>query len=315
MICSCPKCAAQIDKDLAEIPENGTATQCPQCKSRLLIARESFAKRAYRQAGDINCVKCGNKLGHELHCPACGELYPDYFVTEVPDIARKQARKIIETFKNLKDFSFEWGTSSTTPQPGYTPQRRALVITPKSAGKPRKVIWSVASLIVVVALVAIGVWHYKQQKAEQIYAANFVKVLYIVKTGTDQSLAACEKISGDWKTKMAEGRSIVPRLSAEDDSDLSNIAQELDKRKVGINLPPKKFATAYEKLEKLNGIFAKARALAMAPPGSPSSLSESANKLAGEFKAASQELKAGLSTELAAELAKGRTKYRGLREF
>ena len=306
MICACPKCTARNEVDLAEIPEGGTSTNCTACKARFLITRESIAHRAYRKAEDAHCAKCGNDLGSSLHCPSCGELYPDYFVAEAPDVARKQARKIVEAFSSLKDLSFEWGAKPKSV-PRYT--SRAKSVTPVSREKSRKFAMVVSGLMLLVVAVASGGWFYMQNKAQQQYAENYIKALYGVKSGMEYGLKACSKISEEMKSR---GNA---RISPEDEIKMGKVKDEVDKIMQKLKDPPGKFGQANEKLTKLYEIYKSVYILAISPTGSSARISGVASKAESEFRQGTQELKSSLPEELSEALKKGKNKYRGLRDL
>jgi len=306
MICACPKCAARNEVDLAEIPEGGTATNCTACKARFLITRESIAHRAYRKAENAHCAKCGNDLGSSLHCPSCGELYPDYFVAETPDVARKQVRKIVDAFSGLKDLSFEWGAKPKAVT-GHT--SRAKSVTPASREKSRKFAMVAAGVMLLVVVVASGGWFYMQHKAQQQYAENYIKALYGVKSGMEYGLTACSKISEEMKSRGSA------RISPEDEIKMSKVKDEVDKIMQKLKDPPGKFGQANEKLTKLYEIYKSIYTLAISPAGSPARISGVASKAESEFRQGTQELKSSLPEELSEALKKGKNKYRGLRDF
>ncbi len=306
MICACPKCAARNEVDLAEIPEGGTTTNCAACKARFLITRESIAHRAYRKAEDAHCAKCGNDLGSSLHCPSCGELYPDYFVAEAPDVARKKIRKIADAFSSLKDLSFEWGAKPKGVS-GYASKAKS--VTPVSREKSRKFAMIAAGVMLLVAVVASGGWFYLQHKAQQQYAENYIKALYGVKSGMEYGLTACSKISEEMNSR---GNA---RISPEDEIKMSKVKDEVDKIMQKLNNPPGKFDQANDKLMKLYEIYKSIHTLAISPTGSPARISGVASKAESEFRQGTQELKNSLPEELSAALKRGKSKYRGLRDL
>lgn len=306
MICACPKCAVKNEVDLAEIPEGGTSTHCTACKTRFLITRESIAHRAYRKAEDAHCAKCGNDLGSSLHCPSCGELYPDYFVAEAPDVARKKIRKIVEAFSSLKDLSFEWGAKPKAVS-GYASKARSA--TPVSREKSRKFAFAAVGVTLLAAVIVLGGWYYMHQKAQQQYAENYIKALYGVKSGMEYGLTACSKISEEMKARGSA------RISPEDEIKMGKVKDEVDKIMQKLHDPPGRFDQANEKLVKLYEIYKSVHALAVSPAGSAARISGVASKAENEFKQGTQELKSGLPEELSEALKKGQSKYRGLRDI
>jgi hypothetical protein len=306
MKCTCPKCKAEIQLDLPPLTEEGTSSPCPECKTRLHVYNESFAARALRKVGEISCLKCGNELGHSIHCPSCGVLYPDYFVVS---IGRRRVRKV----KTIREFrASKAGRSElVAPRPGAAPLSAAQ----KPGTNTSKILLITVSLVVLAIVVSLGIRAYQQHNAESQYTANYFRALYCIKTAADRSLKTCAKISVDWKGNLDAGRNVDPHISVQDEADLNKVRGEIEKYMQKLNPPPGKFITANEKLANLNGVYTKLHSLAIAPSGSLQSFTESASKLDSEYKKAAQELKASLPEKLAEELNKAKVKYKGLRDL
>lgn len=314
MNCSCPKCSAQIVIDLSQIPEGEASNTCPECKSHYVLTRESFARRAYRKKGDINCAECGELLGHTLHCPECKSLYPEYLVAEFPDAARKRASQKRDLFSSLKIISFEW-RPKTTPTSGYKPLRKDSARTPKTASLKRKKVIAAVTALVILALTAIGVSFYLQNQAKKQYAATYVMALYGIKTGTDLSLKACAKISADWRAKVDAGQTSPPRIMSEDEVKLTKVRAQTDKYLQKMTKPPSIFAKANENITRLNEIYVKLQSAALNPSSTLSGFDSLVNKSDNDFKLVAIDVKKDLSAELLTEFEIGKSKYRGLKEF
>ena len=314
LICSCPKCSAKIELEFTQIGENATSQSCPACKTRYVLNRESFARRASRKAGEINCAYCGGQLDHSQYCPSCKALYPDYYAAESPDAAKKRARRNRDLFGSLKSFSFEWG-SSRAPSVDYQPVLMDSEPWQESADLKKKYIVPGVSAVVIVALIAIGVSFYNHAKAKRQYAASYVNALYAIKTGADLGLTICGKITSEWATKDHSGQSVPPLGTVDDENQLNLVKAQADKYLQKLNDPPKAFAESNEKLLKLNGLFVKLHAAALKPSGTVTNFAELTQKTGSDFKVASEDLKKNLPTELSAELAIAKTKYRGMRDF
>jgi hypothetical protein len=287
MTCPCPKCTAPIEQDQSKILDEESTVACPACKAKVLLVRESFARRAYRKSGEIQCSECGNPLGDFVNCPSCGALYPDDIVADTPEAVRRRKRssKRWEPFKGLE---FSLRPTQRGGDTGYVPQRVASG-TPDvvaSTGS-RNILIGVISLVIGLAVLAGGVGAYHNYQTKRRYAENYTKALYVY----------------------------TPRPSAEDVVRLGKVKGQVDNLMQKVQHPPGTFAAAGERLMKLNGVYGKAHALALAPPGSQSAFRESTAKLQDDFTRAAQELKSTLPEPLAEELKKAQLKYKGLRDL
>lgn len=309
MICSCPKCTNEIELDVAEIPEAGKPISCQACKARFEIVRESFAGRASRKAGEIYCIKCGNSLGHTLHCPGCDILYPDYYVVETAEARRqKQRQKRWASIKEL-NFSFTADTTSIVAG-GYSPERSTGVAASPNVTKARRnMIVIVAGLAIVVALTASGVKMYKQHKLERKYAMFFTKTLYTIKSGTDYSLLVSDKT-----IKQANDKGIL-RITAEDEASLNKVKGIADQHLQQLKEPPTKYTNANESFGKVYAAYAKLHSTVVAPSGTTQSFSDAVAQYDNNFRQAAKELKANLPEELSQDLKNATVKYKALADF
>ncbi len=306
MTCSCPKCHAQIEVDLSKIPESGTFTPCPECKSRFWVNKETYARRALIKEGRIYCDICGKELDHIIVCSACGVMYPDYYLVQASKPPRRQVEK-----PDL--FSLSFTLKPATPTYAYTYTYTAAK---KSSVRTPKVLLKRAGLLALVALLGAGMAYlYHLNQVEKQYAKNYMRALYTIKTGTDLSLNTCEKISAQWKTKMDAGQSFVPRISEEDESRLNTVKTATDSFMQKLNETPKKFINTKEKLANLYGVYTKAHTLAVAPSGSLSGFTGLTSKSQDDFNVAVKELKGSLPTELSEELQIAKVKYKGLKDI
>ena len=316
MTCSCPKCAAKIELDIQQIPEDGTTITCPGCKASFQITHESVARRAYRKPDETHCIKCGNHLGNSVHCPACGTAFADYFVAETPEEARKRAKKSAEALRSLKNSSFEWKIKpAPSPRYQYTPRRPTPRVTEKPQKKSPRLALAVISLIVVVASAAAGYTMYSHSQARRQYAEVYFKALYAIKAGTDLNLKSCTRIADSWQASLNTGQNFAPRLTPQEEARLPEVKTQADKLILKLQEPPAKYAQSKEKLDKLNGIYSRSYALAFSRPASLANFSDSVNKVESDFKQTSQELKSTLPEELKEELQSATAKYRALRDF
>jgi hypothetical protein len=308
MTCSCPKCSANIEVDLSRISDKGTFLPCPECKGRFWINKESYARMALKKDGNTYCDQCGKKLDHRIVCSSCGIMYPDYYLVQASRPPRRQIEK-----PNL--FSLSFSLKPVKPTYAYTPTYTGTAAKEYRTVAPRPLlkVVGIAAIIILITLGVNALFHKK--KAEQQYAKNYIRALYIIKSGTDISIDTCSKISTEWKTNMSAGQNSVPRIKKEDETRLNSIKQSTDKYMQIINNPPKKFIEPKEKLANLYGLFLKANTLAIAPSGSLSGFTNSVNNSQNEFNSAVQLLKKSLPPELSAELKIAKNKYKGFKDI
>ena len=306
MTCSCPKCHAQIEVDLSKIPESGTFTPCPECKSRFWVNKETYARRALIKEGRIYCDKCGKELDHIIACSACGVMYPDYYLVQASKPPRRQVEK-----PDLFSMSFTLKPATPTYSYAYT-----YTGAKKSSVRTPKVLLKRVGLLALVALLGAGMAYlYHINQVEKQYAKNYMRALYTIKTGTELSLNTCAKISAQWKTKMDAGQGSVPRISEEDVSRLNTVKTATDSFMQKLNETPKKYIDSKEKLTNLYGVYTKVHTLAVAPSGSLSGFTGLTSKSQDDFNVAVKELKGSLPTELSEELQIAKVKYKGLKDI
>lgn len=303
MMCSCPKCAAEIELNTAGISEEGSYAPCPECKSRFWIGKESFARRALQKEGKLYCDACGKELGCLTVCTGCGVVFPDYYLLQMSKPQRRQVEKA--------KFSWSFGSSSKPAKQTYSIPQKSTSVTPLS----RKFLVRAACLVVFAALSALGVYLYQQNKMESEYALNYVRALYGMKSGTDFCLKTCVTVSADWKAKADAGQRFVPHIAADDESHLNEVKDQVDKMRQKMEKPPQKFRKADEAFAKLYSVYVRLNALTVTPPSSLPNFTDSVTKLDSEFKTSAQELKAALPAELSKALEKARTKYSGMKDF
>jgi hypothetical protein len=279
----------------------------------VLILRESFARRAYRKTGEICCAECGSQLGNSVNCPSCGALYPDYIVADTPDAVRKRKRASTkwEPFKGLE---FSLRPSRRGDESTYVPQYVAAGTTDGAPAGSRNLVVGLVALVIGIALLAGGVGAYNHHQKTKRYAATFVATLYAIKSGVELSTDVSMKVTGEWKKKEDAGLPYQPRPAVDDEARLNRLKGEVDRLMQKMQ-PPAKFAAVNEQLVRLNGMYGRAHALALAPAGSRAEFRESATKLQGDFMKAARELKGALPPRLAEEFKKGQARYIGLRDL
>ncbi len=304
MTCTCPKCQAQIDIDVSQLPGNGTFTPCPECKSRFWVNNETYARMALRKEGSIYCDRCGNELTHSIVCSGCGVMYPDYYMVQ----SSKPPRRQVEKSSFLPSFSLRPAkqhyayTSYTGPE--------------KTRPLPSKALPMRLGLATLLVLVAAGIgYFYYVKKTEQIYAKNYMRALYIIKSGTDITLNTCAEISSDWQKNMDQGQNAAPHISTDVESRLNRIKDSSDRYMQILKKSPKKFVKSNEKLARLYAVYITTYNLAVSPSGSMANYNSLANKSQNDFNVALQELKGSLAPQLSSELQVAKAKYKGLRDI
>jgi hypothetical protein len=306
MTCSCLKCHAQIEVDLNKIPENGTFTSCPECKGRFWINRESYSRMALKKDGNTYCDQCGTELDHKIVCTACGVMFPDYYLLQASRPPRRQVEK-----PDLFSLSFSLKPAKPTYSYTYTSASAK-----ESYVRPQRSVFKITGIVAVIILIAIALgFFYQNKKAERMYAVNYMRTLYTIKTGMDISENLCQKVSNDWKTNLNEGQDYVPIINTVDESHLNRVKDATDRFIKKLNKPPKKFVGSNNKLINLYGVYTKAYEIAVTPTGSLSSFSSSASKTQNDFNAAIKDLKQSLPKELSDELKVAQNKYKGFKDI
>ncbi len=303
MNCSCPKCKAPIELDQSQLPEDESTITCTACNTRFLVYRESFACRALRKSGEIYCAKCANELGPLLHCSACGALQPEYFVVA---LHRKRVREKIAI---KADAAYKPGTIK---RPSFKPLSRPHVDSKETTKLSTKTLKIAGAMVVIAVVIAVSIGYYYHAKAGKQYSASLITALYGIKSGTDMSLKTCSKISTEWKSKLSSGSSLEPRLTPQEESDLTTVKIEIDAAMQKLNPPPQNLTKTIEKLANLNDIYNKIVALAISPQGSLSTFTDSTTKLENDFNRVAQEFKATLPADLREELRNSTKKYKNL---
>jgi hypothetical protein len=312
MKCTCPKCSAEIELPLTEVPEEGTSTSCPACKGNFSVHRESFGGRAARKSGEISCSACGEILGPQLHCRNCGVPFPDLVVFGQSRMGARKKAAVVKLksspFKKQKPMMELPSLEMAMKDGAQAPKR------PQAARRriPARTVALVSVLLLIIAAV-VGSSIYLKKKKESEYAKNFVLVAYGIQVGTDRCDRACQKLAAEWKTRTDAGQAFTPRLNIEDEKELSRINDKLDSVKASLPPEPEKFGNSRDKLARLEGSYNKIRSVATSPGNSLAAFNDSVNKADADYKAAANEFKSGLPPELMDELKAGSLRFRGLR--
>lgn len=318
----CPLCAGIVGAAIAQVPEAGLVSVCPSCTKKIHIIRESSACRARQKPFGMNCAHCGKPLGKQAHCHSCGVLFPDFFVAIDPDAARRKARSEYYSKKwaAIKEFNLSFkpaleGRSKDAAPVRYAPGRAGTAATGKSAMATRTFAVRAFFLIAAVALIVGGIFAYRSHKAGQVYADNYIKALYCIKTGVDTNIRTCASWKSEWESAGVSGRSPALRISGKDEAKTARLRGEIDKYMQTLSEPPKKFVQANDSLVKMHAIYLTSERLVKSKPTSPQMLGTSIENLTKTMGQATQTLKATLPELLKRELAAAKLKYRGLQDF
>jgi hypothetical protein len=312
MTCTCPKCHAIIELDLPEVTDTGATAACPACNTRFNLYRESFGARALHRSGEISCASCGSILGPQMHCASCGAQFPDYLVASV---GRRKVRKEGKKLQ-LRTSPFPKRTSAVNQVPtlemSMRPEVAATARIPSSSKYPKPLVM-VSCALVLVALIAGGSAWYLKNKAEKVYAKNFVLATYCLQTGIEKAVKSSVRISTDWKLKQASGQTYIPRPSVVEERDFTIIDNKLNPALQDLTVAPAKFAGCAEKLNKFKGVYAKLHTLVVTPGNSLSNFTDTASKADAEYQQAIKEFKSGMPDEMIKELNNASLKFKILR--
>lgn len=318
----CPKCANKTEIDLTLVPEGGFVTTCSSCNKQIHIIRESCACRAKRKSFEISCANCGNQLDQHAHCHSCGILFPDYFVTVNPEDARRKARSELLNkqwaFIRSLNFTFKpaFEGSSHDITHAYTPSARTFkTATAAPRLLSRRFALLAIFLFIATVLVATGVYAYNSYNSGQIYADNYIKALYCIKTGADTNIGASSSLKTEWESASASGRSFSPRIVIKDEAKSIKLRSEIDKYMLRMSKPPKKLLQANESLTSIHKIYLDSEVLVASKPRSLQELASSVDSLNKKISLASQGLKSTLPDSLKKELEIAKSKYRGMKDF
>lgn len=321
MECLCPKCSETTAIDLAEMPEDGFVAHCSACNATLHVVRESCACRAKRQSHEICCANCGSRLDQRVHCASCGVMYPDYLVLINPDDVRRRARKdfIVKKWAALRDleFSFRPVRSGSSKEAAhlYVPQKFADDELADKSLVTRKLAAISLGIIVTIALVAAGVFAYTAHQREKLYAQNYFKAIYGIKTGVDTNLKTCLAMKAEWEKAANTGMRYSPLVSTNDEMKSAKLRGEIDKIVKLMDEPPKKLAPTKDRLLAMYTIYLESDALINSKPNSLQEFSTTIDNLDKKMKVASNDVKSNLPDSLKEELQNARLKFRGMGDF
>lgn len=289
MTCSCPKCNASIDIDLAHIPSAGHYTPCPSCKSRFWAQKESFINRAFKKEGQIYCINCDAELGLSHICTQCSTLLPDYCLVQRTKPPRRKEESTGFSF----DFSFSAGGGGASSS----------VSAKRSSSGSKALYVKIAILLVVVAGAVFGGVYYKKDKEESTYVKNYVRALNGIKTCADT----------DFNVFIKMRENVGYGLSSQEIDKINNAKTEVDSRIALLAKVPKKYLQQNEKILSLNDVYGKLHALVLSP--SASSSIDNAMLLETNFNKSALELKSVLTSDITAEIKKSSSRYKNMEIF
>jgi hypothetical protein len=319
MDCICPKCSGKVEIDLDEILDSGFATTCPACNKQIHVIRESAACRARRKSNEISCAVCGKTLDHQAHCHSCGTLFPDYFVSINPDDAKNKARKDFfqKKLADIKELS--QSVFQRNSQDAHSDYASSIQTTGTSKGiselVSRKYLTLAIALVIGIGLAATGAFVYKSYTKGKVFAENYIKALYCIKTGVDTNLKTLATLKTEWESAVVAGRGFTLNVNSKEEQRGVKLRSEIDKLMQMLTEPPEKFVQALTGLQAIHKIYLDSEALVKSKANSPRELGLSVDGLIEKMGQSSKDLKSNLPDKLKTELENAKIKYRGLSAF
>ncbi|MDD2898836.1 MAG: hypothetical protein PHI31_09005, partial [Desulfuromonadaceae bacterium] len=166
-----------------------------------------------------------------------------------------------------------------------------------------------------VVLLTGGIFAYKSYVSAQMYAENYIKALYCIKTGADANLKKGMSNKAQWESAIAAGRSFSPVSNTVEETKAVKLRTEVEKYMQLINEPSSKFTKAHSNLKEFYKVYVDTETLPQSKPGSVLELSRLIDNLNKKMSQTSQDLKSSLPESLKQELEKARLKYRGMNDF
>ena len=269
MKCLCPKCSTSIQIEEPLAPEKGEFTNCPECNGKFWVHRESFALRAFKKDGKIFCSHCGEEPGTDFYCQACFKLYPDYWVVQASKPAQRKIHRASDSPLALSKPKGYAAMGLRKPGAG-----------PSESRSKKSIFMPIASVILAIVLVVVGVNFYLNKQVEQEFVDNFVLTLYGIKSGTEASLKELDK--------MMDAQRV---LDSNEIGRLEKIKAEIDEYRQKLESPPEKFQSSTEKLSKYYNVYSSLQDLAITSsgrsanlPGQIKTLEDSVSKAEGDLK-------------------------------
>lgn len=309
----CPKCDVIIEMPGQEASAAGSPGNCPECKQKYWIHRESFMLRAYKKQGRVYCFNCGSELGSDNLCRSCGSLCPDYCVVQSSKPVVRKQQKVRVSFRPARRPKTSARARKAPAVVKTAPAAQEVASSEVHKRSANKSLLAYAALAVMLLILVGGMTKvYLEQKVNQKYAKDFIVALYGIKSGADLSLGAMDAIATEWQN-AENSLTVAPRPSKKDLDRLTVVKTKINTALSALDESPEKFADAKKNLMNLHRIYGEIYALNTSMPGSPETLTESLRKLEADFFKTAKTLKNSMPEELQEELQASVAKYRNLR--
>jgi hypothetical protein len=319
MECICPSCSGKTNIDMSVMPENKLKITCASCSKQMYVIRESGACRAKRKLAEMHCANCGNQLDHHVYCRTCGKSFPDYFIMVNPDEVRSKTRKNLYNQLLQKIAKFNVSFNPSFESTSHHETHRHSPVRHTTGSKPglssRRYLTSGISLVVLIMLLAGGMFAYNSYKIEKMYAENYIKTLYCIKTGLDANFKKCLAQKAEWESAGASGRNFTLGINALEEAKNVKLRVEIDKYLNTLAKTPKKYSNARMSLKNYHQVYLDTEMLLKERAESLSEFSSSIDTLDKKANQVKQEIKSDLPGQLNQELDKARIKYKSLKEF
>jgi len=306
MICSCPKCNAQIEFDPTVILAEGLFDRCSECHTHFVIRKDSFAKRALFKGDEISCTECGEHPGSSIHCQNCHAIYPDFLVIEITSATKKQLGKILSYFDILKSLNI--GSSAKPSLETYSDS-------PAKAGKPKdikplgKLLQSAIAIATILFLLAGGGYYWYQDKIATAYTQNYVRALLGLKIARDYELTVSNRVANDMKVGG------LSTLTAAEKKATTSAKTDVDTLIQRIGEAPAQFTASYNAIKQLNETYTMLHATVTSPVGMSDTYAASVKQMDDKFKASARALKTTLPEKITVQLAASTKKHKQLQDF
>lgn len=317
MVFACLKCAAKVTVAFPETAVARLEQACPSCAAKVVVVRESSAQRASRKTGDIYCAGCSRIQGPQLHCCGCGRFCPDYYLVEDPKEAQRKAKEARSN--NFKLAMANLRAAFTRRHDKHEELHHEAAHHGAGVGallKNRKVLYALAAAVALLLIGGISAFMYVKHKQEQQYIVNYVKAVYALHAGMEDIKAGMAKTAREWQAATEGGRMYTPKPDSDTSIKLAKtvtasakLMQQLQQK------TPKKYEQPHARLMAFQAQFNATQTAFMNPPASFTLFSRQIEDADAAIKQKSQELKAALPQELAAELDEARKRYRGFAGF
>ena len=303
MIFTCPKCKAENQLDVADIPSESSSIKCSACNTNLEMRKESFARRALYKSSEISCAECGNPPGTSIYCQNCHAIYPEILVIETSSAAKKQLGKIIASLNLLKNFKIG---PSKSHQESYSTAPLQGKGKGKLPGQPAQL---AVILLVLFVAAATGGYFWYQNKIATEYSQQYVRALLGVKSARDLEINISTRVAASLKAGIPGGMTGAELKSA------ASAKTDVDTLMKRVGKVPEKFTASNDALNKLYDSYTKLHAATTTTAGTSDTYAAEVKKGDDAFKKSASELKAGLPEKISVILGESQKKYKALQDF